>query len=198
MIILIGPSASGKTEIAQILEKNYNLKKVITHTTREKRINEKENVDYYFVSKETFLDMIKQNKLVEYTFYNNNYYGTSKKEISDNKCVVLDPNGAKAFFNLHDKRIFIVNLMCSEEIRKNRMYSRLDKEESIFQRLNSDKETFTEDKLSFANINICSEIKSPSLLTSVLLIFKNLIIAARATNSLATKNKKFSLFLFLT
>ena len=51
MIILIGPSASGKTEIAQILEKNYNLKKVITHTTREKRINEKENVDYYFVSK---------------------------------------------------------------------------------------------------------------------------------------------------
>ena len=71
MIILIGPSASGKTEIAQILEKKYNLKKVITHTTREKRINEKENVDYYFVSKETFLDMIKQNKLVEYTFYNN-------------------------------------------------------------------------------------------------------------------------------
>ena len=52
--------------------------------------------------------------------------------------------------------------MCSEEIRKNRMYSRLDKEESIFQRLNSDKETFTEDKLSFANINICSEIKSPN------------------------------------
>ena len=162
MIILIGPSASGKTEIAQILEKKYNLKKVITHTTREKRINEKENFDYYFVSKDTFLDMIKQNKLVEYTFYNNNYYGTSKKEISDNKCVVLDPNGAKAFFNLHDKRIFIVNLMCSEEIRKNRMYSRLDKEESIFQRLNSDKEAFTEDKLSFANINICSETKSPN------------------------------------
>ena len=74
MIILIGPSASGKTEIAQILEKKYNLKKVITHTTREKRINEKENVDYYFVSKDTFLDMITQNKLVEYSFYNNNYY----------------------------------------------------------------------------------------------------------------------------
>ena len=53
MIILIGPSASGKTEIAQILEKKYNLKKVITHTTREKRINEKDNIDYYFVNKET-------------------------------------------------------------------------------------------------------------------------------------------------
>ena len=34
MLIIIGPSASGKTECAKILEKIYNLKKVITHTTR--------------------------------------------------------------------------------------------------------------------------------------------------------------------
>lgn len=168
MIILIGPSASGKTEIAQILERKYNLKKVITHTTREKRVNEKDDIDYHFVSKENFLKMINEQKLVEYTIYNNNYYGTSKNEISDNKCIVLDPNGARAFYNLNDKRIYIVNLLCSEEIRKKRMYSRLDKENSIFQRLDSDKEAFTEEKLNFANINICSEIKTPEALADLI------------------------------
>ena len=54
MLIIIGPSASGKTECAKILEKKYNLKKVITHTTRLPRINEINNIDYHFVNKETF------------------------------------------------------------------------------------------------------------------------------------------------
>ena len=111
MLIIIGPSASGKTECAKILEKKYNLKKVITHTTRLPRINEINNIDYHFVNKETFLEMKKNNEFVETMVYNNNYYGTSKKEISDNKCAILDYNGANVFYSLKDKRIFIVFLI---------------------------------------------------------------------------------------
>ena len=39
MLILVGPSASGKTEIAKLLDVKYHLTKIVTHTTREKRIN---------------------------------------------------------------------------------------------------------------------------------------------------------------
>ena len=83
MLILVGPSASGKTEIAKLLDIKYHLTKVITHTTREKRINEKDDVDYHFVSKDDFLIMKINNEFVETTTYNNNYYGTSKKEIAE-------------------------------------------------------------------------------------------------------------------
>ena len=98
MLILVGPSASGKTEIAKLLDVKYHLTKIVTHTTREKRINEKDDIDYHFVSKDTFLNLKSNNEFVETTLYNNNYYGTSKKEIADNKCVVLDPQGAYSFY----------------------------------------------------------------------------------------------------
>ena len=58
MIILTGPSASGKTLIAYHLQKKYGIKKAITSTTREKRVNEVNGVDYYFVDKNCFLKMI--------------------------------------------------------------------------------------------------------------------------------------------
>ena len=107
MILLTGPSASGKTEIAKVLSKLYGIKKVVTHTTRPMRIGEIQDVDYHFVSKEEFLALQEENYFVETTFYNNNYYGTSKKEIADDKVLVVDPNGKNAFLALNDdKNIF--------------------------------------------------------------------------------------------
>ena len=60
MIILYGPSACGKTEVAKLLASSYSIKKVITHTTRSKRVNEVNGVDYYFVTKEEFLSLKEQ------------------------------------------------------------------------------------------------------------------------------------------
>lgn len=153
----MGPSASGKTEIAKILESNYHLKKVITHTTRSKRVNEKDDVDYHFVSKETFLKMKQNDEFVETTTYNDNFYGTSKKEIGDDKCVVLDPAGAKKFALLFDKNIFIVSLLCDEKIRILRMRYRNDDEEKITSRIASDRITFKDNYSAVANFSILSE-----------------------------------------
>ena len=55
MIILCGPSASGKTEVAKLLATKYNIQKAITNTTRPIRVNEVNHVDYHFTSKEEFL-----------------------------------------------------------------------------------------------------------------------------------------------
>ena len=53
MIILVGASASGKTEIAKILYKK-GYKKCVTTTTRQIRPSEVNGIDYHFITKEDF------------------------------------------------------------------------------------------------------------------------------------------------
>ena len=71
--VIMGPSGSGKTAItSKVFPKNY---KVISHTTRKKRLDEVDGVDYYFETKASFQTLIETNQLVEYDFYHGNYYG---------------------------------------------------------------------------------------------------------------------------
>ena len=89
MIVITGPSASGKTATCYYLQENYGIKKVITHTTRQMRAGEKNDVDYHFVSEEEFQKMIENDEFVEYVFYNGNHYGTSRKEVRIDKCMAV-------------------------------------------------------------------------------------------------------------
>ena len=157
MIVLVGPSASGKTEAAKLLYSIYGIKKVITHTTRPMRIGEKNDVDYHFVSKEEFLKLKKKNSFIETTLYNGNYYGTSKSEVADNKVLIVDPNGVKSILSLNDTRIIIFRLNADSTTRFNRMIIRGDSIENIEQRISKDKVVFSEDALSFKSINIDTE-----------------------------------------
>ena len=72
MIILTGPSASGKTATCLYLQDHYGIKKVITHTTRPMRHGEVNDVDYHFVSKEEFQRMIDNDEFVEHVTFNGN------------------------------------------------------------------------------------------------------------------------------
>lgn len=78
--IFIGPSGSGKTSLAaEIFSKEQ---KIISTTTRLPRPDEKDGVDYFFVSKQQFEEMIQQDLFAEYDSYADNYYGVTKAEIS--------------------------------------------------------------------------------------------------------------------
>ena len=55
MLVIVGSSASGKTKIVQELIKTYHMEKLVTYTTREKRIGEIEGKDYHFISREDFI-----------------------------------------------------------------------------------------------------------------------------------------------
>lgn len=142
MIVLVGKSASGKTEVAKELASLYGTKKAITHTTRAMREGERQDVDYHFVSEEQFLQLKKENAFVETTEYNGRHYGCSKKEIADDKCVVVDPNGLKAFQSLHDPSVITFYLEAKPETRERRMAERGDKPMDIQQRLTNDEQTF--------------------------------------------------------
>ena len=65
MLVLIGASASGKTEIAKLLTTAFGYKKIVTNTTREKRVNEINGVDYNFLSYDDFLDKKNRNYFIE-------------------------------------------------------------------------------------------------------------------------------------
>lgn len=157
MLILIGPSASGKTEVAKLLSSRHNITKIVTYTTRKPRIHEVNGVDYNFVSVDEFAMLTSENFFVETTFYNSNYYGTARKDIQDNKCIILDPNGLKSFLALNDDRIVSIYLSCSEEVRYQRMINRKDSIESAKKRLVNDKITFTDANLQGINFVIDSD-----------------------------------------
>ena len=157
MIVLTGASASGKTVTALDLQKRHNLVKAITTTTREKRVGETDGVEYFFVTKEEFLKRLNENKFVEHSVYNGNYYGCGIDQVSDNKIVVLDPNGLHSFLKLKDKNIVSFLLIANENTRKERMCSRGDKKENIEQRIKNDVEDFSSEKIGKVDFVINTE-----------------------------------------
>ncbi|TWP29822.1 guanylate kinase [Apibacter muscae] len=83
LIILSAPSGAGKTTIVKyLLSIIPDLSFSVSCTTREKRDNEKEGEDYYFISKDEFERKIENNEFIEYEeVYNNQFYGTLNSEI---------------------------------------------------------------------------------------------------------------------
>lgn len=147
MILLLGPSASGKTEIAKFIEKFYKIKKAVTSTTREMRNGEINGVSYFFYSEEEFLDRLEKGLFVEHTIYNGHYYGTGIDQVANDKCIILDPEGIRSFQKLNDPTIVTFYLSASEKTREARMKERGDKEEDIEKRLKNDEKTFAPSSL---------------------------------------------------
>ena len=101
VFIISGPSGSGKdTVLAELFKKCPQLEFSISSVTRGMREGEKEGEKYYFISREKFESMIKEDKLLEYNLYVDNYYGTPRepveKAVNENKDIIIevDVNGA--------------------------------------------------------------------------------------------------------
>ena len=154
MIILTGPSASGKTATCLYLQAHYGIKKVITHTTREMRKGEKNDVDYHFVSKEEFEKMKENNEFIETVSFNGNFYGTSRKEVQLDKCMAVEFNGAKTYASFHDPKIVIFYMKANEKLRLSRMYGRGDDPEKIKSRIDNDHKAFELDDSIYRIIDV--------------------------------------------
>lgn len=104
-IVLVGPSASGKTELLNRMTKKGVAEKCISYTTRQRRENETDT-DYHFVTEEQFFSM--KSLFFETTCYAGAYYGSSLQDVKNilqrnNAIMALDICGAiavkKAFPN---------------------------------------------------------------------------------------------------
>ena len=153
MLVLVGPSASGKSVIVKCLESKYGIKKFITCTTRPMRVGDVDKVDYYFISKEEFNTRYNNNEFIETVFYNGNYYGTLKSEAGIDKVVILEPQGLKNFLDSVDN-IYSVFLYTNPEKLKQRMINRGDSMLDVNKRLENDKILFSKEQLALVNLEI--------------------------------------------
>ena len=100
LFVISGASGVGKsTVLKQVMEKRKDLTFSVSATTRAPRPGEVDGESYYFVTKESFMDMIRENAFLEYDNHMDNYYGTpvaQAKEKMERGSVILDiePNGA--------------------------------------------------------------------------------------------------------
>jgi len=126
MVILSSPSGVGKTTITKKLQQKYNNFQIsVSHTTRSPRSNEVDGVDYNFVSKEKFEELIKKNEFYEYAKIFDNYYGTLKKNVDnilEKKDIIFDIDwqGTKQFAKF--KKLNLIKLFLitdsKEELKK--------------------------------------------------------------------------------
>lgn len=126
LFVISGASGVGKsTVLAQVIARRQNLRFSVSATTRAPRPGEVDGQSYYFIEKERFLEMIKQDGFVEYDEHMGNYYGTPKFQLEEKLKmgdVILDiePNGA---FHVKEQRpdavlIFIAPPSLSELERR--------------------------------------------------------------------------------
>lgn len=131
LIVVSGPSGAGKDTICnKVIEQSDNMWLSVSMTSRNPRGTEKEGENYFFVTKEEFEKKITEGKLLEYTCYNNNYYGTPKDKLEDylnngiDVILVLDIKGAINIKKLVPSALFIFIMPPDMETLKKRLIER--------------------------------------------------------------------------
>lgn len=84
LYVISAPSGAGKTSLVKaLLERQPALRVAVSHTTREPRRDEQEGVNYFFVSKEKFVEMLNNDEFLEHAVVFENYYGTAAYWVDD-------------------------------------------------------------------------------------------------------------------
>ena len=126
LFVISGSSGVGKSSVLkEVMARREDLQFSVSATSRPPRPGEENGVQYYFVSREAFCEMIEQGAFVEYDYHMDNYYGTPEAQLNEKLLtgsVILDiePNGA---FMVRDRRpdatlIFIAPPSMEELLRR--------------------------------------------------------------------------------
>ena len=79
LFIIFAPSGAGKTSlVGEILSRSDNIQASVSHTTRERRSEEEDGVNYHFVNQSEFLKMVDDDSFLEHAEVFGNHYGTSE------------------------------------------------------------------------------------------------------------------------
>jgi guanylate kinase len=125
LFVVSGPSGTGKGTICKALVDNSNIALSVSMTTRQPRPDEIEGKNYYFVSKEKFNQVIKEDGFLEYAEVYGNYYGTPKQAVfnkldqGEDVVLEIDIQGALKIKEVWPKGVFVFILPPSmTELRK--------------------------------------------------------------------------------
>ncbi len=145
VFVISAPSGAGKTTLVRrVMEQIPNLQFSISYTTRSPRANEREGVDYYFVSPSHFQKMVARGEFLEWAEVLGNQYGTAFASIKNlalkgiDLILDIDTQGAKKVMEKVDQAVLIYILPPSLEVLRERLVKRgLDSPEMIRYRLAS-------------------------------------------------------------
>lgn len=138
LIVLSGPSGVGKGTVCKaLLKKTNDLTYSVSATTREPRAGEVDGVNYFFKSREEFMQMIEEDRLLEYAEYVGNYYGTPcdfvEQTLAEGRDVILEieVQGAMKVKEKFPNGIFIFLLPPSLDELKDRIRGRGTEQEHV-------------------------------------------------------------------
>ena len=131
LIVISGPSGVGKDTVLQRMkERNLPFHFVVTATTRPPRANEREGVDYFFVSQGEFARMIDEDELLEYAIVYTDYKGIPKSQVrqalDSGKDVIMriDVQGAETIRKLCPEALLIFLTTQNQEELVSRLHER--------------------------------------------------------------------------
>lgn len=132
LIVLSGPSGVGKDAVlTRLRESGYPLGYITTLTTRTQRPNEKDGVDYHFVSEVKFREMLDGNAMLESANVYGNWYGVPRAAVKEaldrgeDVIIKIDVQGAATIRRIAPRAVFIFLTGPSIEELSNRLGQRL-------------------------------------------------------------------------
>ena len=160
LIALCGKAGSGKDTIMhEAIRFNPNLNEIISCTTRPPREGEVEGKNYYFLSEYDFLNKVKDGEMLEWTNFNNWFYGTALFSCDPNKINigVFSPKAIRTLLLRKDCNLFVVWVRTSDKERLLRQLNREDNPDvkEIVRRATTDYEDF--DSINFKYFEIKNE-----------------------------------------
>ena len=174
LFIISAPSGAGKTTIAKaVLQKFRDMCYSISYTTRKPRAEERDGVDYHFVSKQDFKNGIKKARWAEWAEVYGNYYGTSAEFIEEkllSGCDILldiDVQGTIQILKHHPDSVTVFILPPSINALRKRLEMRGSDSQAVIEKrlINAKKEMaqkkiyrhiIVNDELSAAIDEICA------------------------------------------
>lgn len=149
MLVLIGKTASGKTELLNHLVGRYHFKPIVTYTTRPIREGEIPDVTYHYISEGEFIEKISKGFFAEWKIYKtvdgNWYYGSAASDYKNTNIfniVILTPDGIQQIQKNGLENIRIFYIKCPKHIRRKRLKNRGDKSSEVKRRIRADDKDF--------------------------------------------------------
>jgi len=138
LLCVMGRTACGKDSLVNKLCERTGLKRIISYTTRERRVGEGET--YHFSTKEDYEEIQSTGRMAAYTEIAGNYYWTTVDQLYDSDVYIIDPMGVKTLraLNLPNLKIVTVFIHTPDAIREERALTKRKDNKIIYRKRNLD------------------------------------------------------------